>query len=696
MAEIPPWETLRSLPQAGGEGNLFAAATRLEMLETAWARVRGNAGCAGSDGVTIERFAERSAQRLLGLMTRLRDGSYRPRPLRVFDIPKPDGDQRRLAVPAVVDRVAQTAVAMTLMPIVEPELDEASFAYRPGRSVQQAVRTIDQHRKAGFTQVVEGDIERYFDRVPQGLLMGKLETLLAGRPGAAALLDLIGLWLEAAAVDLDTPGVGIPQGSPLSPLLSNLYLDAVDEAFARARRDLRFVRYGDDFVILTKRPEAAAAALEQMRRLLAEHGLGLNPEKTRLVDFDRGFKFLGHLFVRSMVLKSVEPDAAEPERAEDATARLMRWIAGEDAAEAEAAARLEDEAGKGLDRALRILYVREPGRALAVRNQAFTVEERGALGSRELIAVPAERIDRIELGPAVDVEPEAIRLALSTDTLLHHVDGQGGTVGLTAPPASDHAALHLAQARTVIEPDRRRELALLLVDARIRGQRAILHRLNRKRKDRALLKPLQQLSLAVRKLPVATDVPALLGHEGAATAVYWPALARLVRPGWAVARHPFHRVRRPCPDPFNVVLNYLAWLLTRDVDALVRRAGLHPGFGALHTARDGGDACVYDLVEVFRAPLAEGLAVYLLNNRALPEAVFQRQEDGSVRLARDGHAAIIGGYQQRLAGAVVSPRTKRRVTWRRLIQEEAVAYARHCRGDGGRGEAGYVPYRLDH
>ena len=274
MAETPPWETLRSLPQAGGEGNLFAAATRLEMLEAGWARVRANAGCAGSDGVTIERFAERAGQRLLGLMTRLRDGSYRPRPLRVFDIPKADGDRRRLAVPAVVDRVAQTAVAMTLMPIVEPELDAASFAYRPGRSVQQAVRVIDQHRKAGFTQVVEGDIERYFDRVPQGLLLGKLETLLAGRPGAAALVDLIGLWLEAAGVDLETPGVGIPQGSPLSPLLSNLYLDAVDEAFAAERRELRFVRYGDDFVILTKKPEAAAAALERMRRLLAEHGLG--------------------------------------------------------------------------------------------------------------------------------------------------------------------------------------------------------------------------------------------------------------------------------------------------------------------------------------------------------------------------------------------------------------------------------------
>ena len=111
----------------------------------------------------------------------------------------------------------------------------------------------------------------------------------------------------------------------------------------------------------------------------------------------------------------------------------------------------------------------------------------------------------------------------------------------------------------------------------------------------------------------------------------------------------------------------------------------------MHTAQDGGDACIYDLVEIFRAPLAEALAVYLFNNRALPEAVFQRQEDGSFRLAKDGHAAIIGGYQSRMSDAVQSPRTRRRVSWRRLIEEEAVAYAKHCRGG-----APLTPYLVDY
>ncbi|MEQ8817872.1 MAG: CRISPR-associated endonuclease Cas1 [Thalassobaculum sp.] len=684
----PPWDTPESLPVPGSQVNLFETATRLETLERAWRKVADNAGCAGSDGVTVERFGERAGQRLLGLMRRLRDGSYEPLELRLFDIPKPDGSQRRLAVPAVVDRIAQTAVTQTLTPIVEPELDDASYAYRPGRSVKQAVQAIARYRQDGFTHVVEGDIERYFDRVPHATLLEKLEILLSGHRGGDLLLDLIALWLEASGHDLDTPGIGIPQGSPLSPLLSNLYLDSVDEAFAEGRRALRLVRYGDDFVILCRREQAAETALANMRTLLAEHGLSLHPDKTSIVDFNRGFRFLGHLFVRSMVLQSVEQEVAGPG---DEAGQIMRWIAGEDASAAEAEAAAERDRAAGLDAGLRILYLLEPGRILATRQTAFTVEEPDSAGaSRELLAVPAQRIDRIEVGPACALEPEALRLALLTGTVIHHVNGQGATVGITAPALSDHAGLHIAQARTTLDPERRTDLARRLVDGRLRNQRAVLHRLNRRADDRSLLQPLKQLNGLIRKLPTAGDVPALLGHEGAAGALYWPALGGLVKPTWACPEKPLRRLRRPCPDPANVVLNYLAWLLARDVEALALRHGLHPGFGALHSARDGGDACVYDLMEIFRAPLAEGLAVYLFNNRILNEAMFARTEDG-IRLARPGHAAIIGGYQKRLTDVVVSPRSGHRLTWRRMIEEDIVAYGRHCRGD-----ADWLPYRMDY
>jgi CRISPR-associated protein Cas1 len=668
--------------------DLFEAATRLDALEAAWVKVRGNGGCAGSDGVTLERFALGAPGRLVALQRALREGRYAPEPLRLFEVPKPDGGVRPLAVPVVADRIAQTALAQALGPLVEPELSEASFAYRPGRSVQQAVHAICRYRDAGFTWVVEGDIERCFERIPHAPLLDRLERLLAERPGAEAVTALVALWLEGFGHDLGTPGTGLAQGSPLSPLLANLYLDVVDEALEAEGAGVRLVRYADDLVLLARSEAGAGAALERLAALLAAHALALNPEKSRVVSFDRGFRFLGHLFVRSMVLKAAFKEGPEEAPAAEGIDELLRWVAARDAEEAEAEARAAAERTAGLVPALRVLYLRQPGRTLAVRNQAFAVVEAG----RELLAVPAQRVDRIEIGPEVRVEDAALRLAMVTDTLVHWVDGHGATLATFAPPALAKAGLHEDQARTVLDPERRTELARILVEGRIRNQRVLLHRLKRGRGLERLADPLARMGRIVRKLAVAADVPALLGHEGEAAALFWPALAALVVPSWAVAdRRRFRRDRHPAPDPFNVVLNYLAWLLARDLGALVARHGLHPGFGALHTAQDDQEAVVYDLMEEFRAPLVEGLAVYLFNNRILGEALFVATGERGCRMGRAGHGPLIRTFEAWLDRPVVSPRTGERTLWRGLLEDQVRGYAEHCRG-----LAAYRPYRMDH
>ena len=157
----------------------------------------------------------------------------------------------------------------------------------------------------------------------------------------------------------------------------------------------------------------------------------------------------------------------------------------------------------------------------------------------------------------------------------------------------------------------------------------------------------------------------------------------------------------PAPDPLNLLLNYTAWLLLRDIEAIVRRHGLHPGLGALHAAADGNDAAVYDLMEAFRAPLAESLAVYLLNNAILAEDMLEPPAEAGIdtsgrwRLRRAGHKAIIGGYRDRLAGLVTSHRSHKRMGWLRIIKEEVIAYARHCR-ESGLGAAAFAPYVVDY
>jgi CRISPR-associated protein Cas1 len=684
-------------------------------LAEAWRRVHRNAGAAGADGVSVETFAATAAIRLKALHDGLRAGDYRPGPVRRVEIPKPGGGVRPLDIPCVVDRVAQGAVALTLLGPLDAEMEEASFAYRPGRSVRQAVERIDLLRRQGFTQVVDADIERYFEAVPHDRLVDRLVASI----GEGPLTELIALWLEAAL----PLGRGLPQGSPLSPLLSNLYLDAVDEALAG--RGVRLVRFADDFVVLCKSRDLAETTLERAARLLADQGLALNRDKTRLVDFDQGFRFLGHLFVRSLVVKSVTPGTAAPPAGPlaDEGEALLRLVAAQDADRdrADAAARSAAEADRraGFDRALSVLYLREPGRRLSVRNRAFTVEEaetpadravpEAAAGWREILALPHQGVDRIEVGPAATVTEAARRHALDSDTPIAWVDGHGRTLGLlAAPSATGDAALQLAQARHALDPDLRVELARRLVEGRIRNQRALLHRLNRQRRDAPTMTALVALQRELRKLPRAADVPALMGHEGAAAALYWPAFGRMLEGDLS-----FDRRRRPPPDPVNAVLSYLAGLLARDVEALMRRHGLHPGFGVLHTAqgggaarggapggtgrtgggRTGGGAAVWDLMEEFRAPLVEGLAVYLINQRMLGDADIRRTGDcdGSCRLGGAAVATVIRQYERWLDRPIRSPRSGRRILWRRLIEEQAVALADHLRG----GEP-YRPYRMDY
>lgn len=646
---------------------LFQRMTSLEVLEQAWDKVYRNAGAAGGDGVTVRWYAEDVAIRLMRLQRDLRAGSYVPGPVRRLQVPKRTGGTRELAIPCVNDRVAQTAAGLVLGPLLDGEMEESSYGYRPGRSVRMAVDRVSALRRQGYTWVVDGDIARYFDSVPHDRMLARLERSVDD----ALIMDVVAIWLDS----FSPHGKGLPQGAPISPLLANLYLDDIDERIDGS--GVRLVRFADDFLLMCKDQAGATAAQGRMRDLLAEHGLRLNPEKTRVVPFEQGFRFLGHLFVKSVVLKELRDD-------DEAALDNAPALAAELAAPAE-----EDMAGlDGLEEArgspgLRVLYVMEPGRRLGLDGQSFIVSEDG----EAILGLPPARVDRIELGPAVEASDDALRHAVATETPVAWVDGYGRTIGVLAPRPWDSAGLQAAQARFLHDPPLRLDLARRFVDGRLRNQRALLHRLNRRRQDERIEAALAGLNRTIRKLPIAGDVPHLMGFEGEGAALYWPALGRTLEHDWKLLR----RDRRPPPDPVNLALSMLAGLLGRDLEALAARAGLHPGFGVLHTARDDNRACVYDLMEEFRAPLVEGLAVYLFNNRILGAAMFQRMEDGACHIDPDGRCRLIRGWESWLARPVKSPRSGHRVAWRRLMAEQVAALVRHIRDD----EA-YLPYVMDY
>lgn len=270
-----------------------------DSLLAAWARTRAGGKAPGVDGVTIPQFARHVGDEIRTLRRELLSGAYRPWPARRVYIPKASGGMRSIGVQAVRDRVAQRALLALLQPRVEPTLEDSSFAYRPGRSVEDALARLVELRDAGYNWVARADISLCLDSLDRNVLMNRVAQVLP--EGDAA--ELLRLWLSAGVVDdhgFVDPGVGVSQGDVLSPLLCNLYLDPFDEAVERSGS--RLIRYADDFVLLGRSRAQVAAALGRAEAALGDLRLSINRSKVHLGTFIQGFEYLGAAVVGSLVL----------------------------------------------------------------------------------------------------------------------------------------------------------------------------------------------------------------------------------------------------------------------------------------------------------------------------------------------------------------------------------------------------------
>lgn len=661
-------------------GRLYDKIISLSSLNKAWAKVRADRGAAGVDGQGIASFERNLEDNLQKLHETLAQGTYQPRPIKKISIPQEDGAHRLLYLLSVRDRVVQTSVALVLGPILDAEMEDASFAHRPGRSVRMAVERVARYYRQGYHWVVDGDIDDYFESVPHDRLLETLGRYLDD----ARVLELISNWLKHGT---DGSGIGLPQGSPLSPLLANIYLDEIDERIHG--KGIRLVRFADDFVLLAKKEVDAQEAVKKMAGLLEEYGLRLHPEKTRVVSFEQGFSFLGRLFVRSVVLEHepggghVSGDDTHPAAGTPSTCATSPSTSSppvEPLHQAQGGA--EDLAPR-----LRVLYITGQGRFLDVRNRAFSVRAGPDKDSAELIAVLPRGVERIELWPGADASSRALRHALDCKIVLAYVDGWGRTRGTLEPPLVAKAKLHLAQAEIARNGPPRLDMARRLAMGRVRNQRALLRRLNRRRRDEPTREHLAALNSVLRRQKKADNVPRLMGLEAEAAKHYWTALSRQVGEDWHFTR----RVRRPPGDPINLVISLTASILYRDLHCLVVRHGLHPGFGSLHGSVDGRHGCVSDLIEEFRAPLSEGLAVYLANNRILKADMFHKTEKRLCQVTPEGRNLIIRSYEAWLDRPIKSPHSGKKVKWRGLLEEQVLAYREHvlC------GEP-YRPYAMDY
>lgn len=262
-------------------------------IEQAWKNVRANRGAAGPDGMTLTEFPAWYRAHWSVIGQQLLDGTYWPEPVRRVTIDKPDGGQRQLGIPNVLDRLIQQAIVQVLTPVFDPSFSDSSHGFRPKRSAHGAAKQVQRTIRRGYRFVVDMDLSKFFDRCQHDVVMSRVGRKVNDK----RLLMLIGRYLRAGVmVDgvLQPTTEGTPQGGPVSQLLANILLDDLDKTLER--RGLHFVRYADDFLIFTKSQRSAARVFASVRRYLTEHlRLVVNQEKSRIVATD-GVEFLGFVF----------------------------------------------------------------------------------------------------------------------------------------------------------------------------------------------------------------------------------------------------------------------------------------------------------------------------------------------------------------------------------------------------------------
>ncbi len=529
--------------------------------------------------------------------------SAAPLPPHRVAIPKPGGGVRTLAIPAAIDRALQYAVHKQLAPALDAVLEKSSTAYRRGLGRDTAANAVRAAVRGGFTVAVKSDFRRFFDEVDHRELEARLTVYVGDDEMVAALMR----WVRSASPE---PTRGLPTGSPLSPLLANLFLDQFDERVAAEGG--RLVRYADDFVILCRSREEADRLFRSAEAEAGELRLALNASKTSLLDLRHPFEFLGFRFAPTAGDWRLDGGGG-PEHVAD-----IGWeqVAGAPPAPA---GRLPGEADVPspdpepclvLGPNLAGVYVSD-GHILAV--QAGETESYGfpLAGLEQLILLGQPPLGA---GAVVALAQAGVTLVLADDS--------GRELGVLTPHfGPDDPDAILAQAVAMRDEVFRLSVARRFVAAKLRNYAAVAEAFPAAGPDRvaASLRDLAGRALA------ALSAEQLLGFEGAGARAWYSSLGTRLPPGFRFAR----RVAPDADDPVNVLLNIAHTHLYRLASLAIRAAGLSPALGVLHERRAGFHALAADVMEPFRHLVDRTVLASL---RWLTPRDFRPASDGRYRL----------------------------------------------------------------
>lgn len=622
-------KTTALLPQANN--SLIKPITALDNLSTAYQIILNNSN-------NPNNALSEPIERLQTLAQQLQNGQYRIPKLHGVIQDKDDGYLRPLAIPPFLDRVAQRAVAQVISQGLDSLMYQQSYGFRQGRSRQQVRLQIKQAYADGYRWLYKADIHSFFDSVTWTALAVRLRALFGDDP----VVDLILAWMSAPvkyAGETIQRGAGLPQGSPLSPLLANLILDDFDSDLDKA--GFKLIRFADDFVVLCKSEKRAQQAAKAAKTSLAQVGLAVNVEKTRITTFEQGFHYLGYLFINGMVLESKATSNHLP---------TQSWLAQFEQQQLQAIEEKQTTtkittAGHAPDTGTVLYVTGAPAYLSTAEGRLFVKREAADKSPAINVDKSWQQLRSVVLIGNHNISTATLRAAFKQQVPIHFASrgGQYQGVAWHGTVTANQKQLQLRQQQLFADEEKMLAVARLLVASRLRSQAEVLRLRDVKRRFKGYR---EQLKTLIKQVKDSQSLTQLNGYEGQGAKIYFAALQLIVP-------EPFKftgRNRRPPQDPFNALLSLGYTILHNQTECVIQVNHLLPWLGIYHQGHGNHATLASDLIEPFRY-LVERCALNVLNKRQLEEKDFYFSEENGCRL----HSQALKVYLQQLSVMFETP-----------------------------------------
>lgn len=594
---------------------------RESTLMAAWSDVLANAADDGHIGRAVRAFEAVALSRLKQLQEELSSMTYAPG--RVTEAPvEINGKKRVLRLSTVRDRVVERALQDTLAPIIDPTLTPFSFGYRRGLGVKDAIAQLAQLRDEGATHVLRCDIHAAFDEIPRGRAVDALrERVPDERIGELVARLLARLDDEALG------GRGIAQGSSLSPLLLNVYLDPVDRAMLAA--GYRILRFADDIAIPTNSEADALAALDVLNDVLATLDLALNDSKTMIEDFDHGVTFLGTtLHAHGGMSTQLE----RPKRMS--------------------------------------LFVAEGGAIVRVRKGSVRVDR----DQETIAAVSLSRVHQVVVQGRVGLTTPFLHEAARRGVDVVLLSDSGGYLGRLHRRRGLDPRIKRAQFTAAADPERALAIARSFVSGKIANLRVAVLRGSRTGERSAKEAEVADSLARLRDYAgEAVTHATLMGLEGTAARQYFAWMRGRVGDRWGFEA----RERRPPRDPVNAMLSYGYTILSTELISAAEQAGLDPDIGFLHSDRWGRPSLALDLMEEWRPVIVDSVVLRMIATEQVQPEDFTYDPVTGCRMTDKARKALLESYERRMLTKVSSGDAGVREAYRRLLVGQARRLAEH-------------------